>query len=128
MQRLRQEYGREVLSVKLYGSKARGDHHEDSDLDLFVRVRQDDRQVYAKMYQIASEIELKYDVILGMLLTGPTHYALMRRLGEPLYRNVQREGVELWTRTPRTLSASEEFVARVEQYLRDMDSATPVSS
>jgi uncharacterized protein len=106
LQRLRQEYGREVLSIKLYGSKARGDHHEDSDLDLLVRVGQDNRQAYAKMYQIASDIELKYDLILGMMLIGPTHYDLMRRLGEPLYRNVQREGVELWTRIPKSLSTS----------------------
>jgi len=106
LQRLRQEYGREVLSVKLYGSKARGDYHEDSDLDLLVRVRQDNRQAYTSLYLIASDIELKYDLILGMMLVGPTHYDLMRRLGEPLYRNVQREGVELWTRTPKSLSAS----------------------
>jgi predicted nucleotidyltransferase len=107
LQRLRQEYGREVLSVKLYGSKARGDHHEDSDLDLLLRVGQDNRQAYAKMYLIASDIELKYDLILGMMLVGPTHYNLMRRLGEPLYQNVQREGVELWTRTPKSLSTSD---------------------
>jgi predicted nucleotidyltransferase len=107
LERLRQEYGREVLSIKLYGSKARGDHHEDSDLDLLVRVRQDNRQAYAKMYLIASDVELKYDLILGMMLVGPTHYDLMRRLGEPLYRNVQREGVELWTRTPKSLSTSD---------------------
>jgi predicted nucleotidyltransferase len=106
LQRLRQEYGREVLSVKLYGSKARGDYHEDSDLDLLVRVRQDDRQVYTNLYLIASDIELKYDLILGMMLVGPTHYDLMRKSGEPLYKNVQREGVELWTRTPKALSAS----------------------
>jgi len=107
LQRLRQEYGREVLSVKLYGSKVRGDHHEDSDLDLLLRVGQDNRQAYAKMYLIASDIELKYDLILGMMLVGPTHYNLMRRLGEPLYQNVQREGVELWTRTPKSLSTSD---------------------
>jgi len=96
LQRLRQAFGSEVLSIKLYGSKARGDHREDSDLDLMVRVGQDNRQAYANMYLIASEIELKYDLILGMMLVGPTHYDLMRRLGEPLYGNVQREGVELW--------------------------------
>lgn len=101
--RLRQVYGSEVLSIKLYGSKARGDHHEDSDLDLLVRVGQDNRQAYANMYLIASDIELKYDLVLGMMLVGPTHYDLMRRLGEPLYGNVQREGVELWTRTPSSL-------------------------
>jgi len=107
LQRLRQEYGRDVLSVKLYGSKARGDHHADSDLDLLVRVGQDNRQLYADMYLIASDIELKYDLILGMMLVGPKHYDLMRKLGEPLYKNVQREGVELWTRTPGSLSASD---------------------
>jgi predicted nucleotidyltransferase len=111
LNRLRQEYGRDVLSVKLYGSKARGDYHEDSDLDLFVRIGQDNRQTYAKMYLIASDIELKYDLILGMMLVGPTHHSLMRRLGEPLYRNVQREGIELWTRTPRALSTSDSNAA-----------------
>ncbi len=106
LESLRKLYRSEVLSVRLYGSKARGDGHEDSDVDLFVRVRQDDRQAYSGMYQIGSRIELEYDLILGMMLVGPSHYGLMRRLGEPLYRNVQREGVELWTRTPKALSAS----------------------
>jgi predicted nucleotidyltransferase len=107
LQRLREVFGRDVLSIKLYGSKARGDHDADSDLDLLVRVGQDNRQAYANMYLIASDIELKYDLILGMMLVGPTHYDLMRRLGEPLYGNVQREGVELWTRTPSSLLASD---------------------
>ncbi len=103
LHRLRQAYGRDILSIKLHGSKARGDHHEDSDLDLLVRVREDNRQAYAALYSIASDIELKYDLVLGMMLVGPKHYNLMRKLGEPLYRNVQREGIELWTRTPRAL-------------------------
>ncbi len=103
LHRVRQEYGRDVISVKLHGSKARGDHREDSDLDLLVRVREDNRQAYAALYSIASDIELKYDLVLGMMLVGPKHYNLMRKLGEPLYRNVQREGIELWTRTPRAL-------------------------
>jgi predicted nucleotidyltransferase len=107
LQRLREVFGRDVLSIKLYGSKARGDHDADSDLDLLVRVGQDNRQAYANMYLIASDIELKYDLILGMMLVGPTHYDLMRRLGETLYGNVQREGVELWTRTPSSLLASD---------------------
>ena len=81
--RLRQVYGSEVLSIKLYGSKARGDHHEDSDLDLLVRVGQDNRQAYANMYLIASDIELKYDLVGPVMSMGPTHYQRLGRFGSP---------------------------------------------
>lgn len=98
LRRLRAEFGDQVLSVRLFGSKVRGDFDNDSDLDLFIRVRSDDWRLHRQMGRIGTDIEIAYGVLWSEILAGPARCAAMRQYREPLYNSVKREGVELWAR------------------------------
>jgi len=94
--RLEHEYGDAIRRVILYGSKARGDVHEDSDTDVLVVVADDATR--AKVQGItreASFCELAGCSFSWRILTE-AEYAEYRRLRFPFYVNLRRDGIELW--------------------------------
>ncbi|MFN0085141.1 MAG: nucleotidyltransferase domain-containing protein [Blastocatellia bacterium] len=85
-------YGERLDRVILFGSQARGDALEGSDIDLLVVLSGD---VYPgkeilRTGGIVSQISLKYDVVLSCLFFPAERF---RREQSPLLRNVRREGV-----------------------------------
>jgi len=88
-----------VERIVLYGSKARGDWHQDSDVDLLVLVRGDWRDAQ----RLASALSVDRPLDLGVLVFAKAisvdHYEQMLREGWPFYRAVEAEGVEVWRRS-----------------------------
>jgi predicted nucleotidyltransferase len=85
-------YGERLKRVILYGSWARGDATEDSDIDLLIVLggkvvpgREIDR-----MIDIITEINLKHDVLLSVYPVSEEDYSTVN---SPLLINVRREGV-----------------------------------
>ena len=106
LHRLRTAYGSRVMHVFLFGSKVRGDASEESDIDLLVVVDSDDWRFQKELGWVGTQIDLEYDVVLSDIIVGSERYAMMQRYGEPLYRSVEREGIDIWTTRPEPLSAS----------------------
>ena len=104
--RLREKYADEVMLVVLFGSKVRGDFDEESDLDVLVVVQNGDWRFRDEVALAAFDPMLEHDVIIMPLVIDLEHYQWLQRYRVPLYRNIQAEGVELWTRTPVLSSAS----------------------
>ncbi len=104
--RLRAEFGDEIERVILYGSKVRGDFDEESDIDLFLVVRALDPQIEDALTRLSVDMDLKYDLLLSDFIATHERYARMAKIQEPLYQNLQAEGVDLWTRTPASLLKS----------------------
>ena len=52
----------------LYGSRARGDYREDSDVDIVVIFDEVDRDKAMEAYGICGEIDYKYDVVISLQL------------------------------------------------------------
>lgn len=103
---LHERYEDEVVLVKLFGSKVRGDFDEESDVDLLMVVEHRDDRLWDDVVAIETDLMLKYSIIISSLIMGHENYEWHRRHRAPLYRNVEREGVDLWTSIPRSLSAS----------------------
>jgi predicted nucleotidyltransferase len=75
--------------------KARGDSDSDSDIDILVIVDAVDRRFEAQVSGIASELDLKYDVLLNTHLLTRERWEDYTRRQAALWLNVQRDGIEL---------------------------------
>jgi predicted nucleotidyltransferase len=86
--------GRSV-SVTLFGSVARGDFTDDSDIDLLVVADSVDTDFKWEAWGIGSEVSLEFDVIFNLHIYSRAQWARLRAYRRSLWRNVEQEGVEL---------------------------------
>ena len=93
----RKAYGDDIEAIYLYGSYARGDFDDDSDIDFAAIVKGERRDVQKKRWQLwadADKIDLEYDV-----LTSPTAIPandFERYKDESgYYKNICKEGIRL---------------------------------
>ena len=90
--RLEALYGPRLCDVILYGSYARGEADEGSDIDLLVVLEdfEDPRAELQRMEPIASDLSLEHEVLIAVLVTRQREYA---ERNSPLLLNIRREGV-----------------------------------
>ena len=91
-------YGSHVKKIILYGSYARGDYDEESDVDIMMLLNCSECETsdYRKtVCRLSSDLSLENDVMVSLMLNDKvTFYERMDIL--PFYQNVQREGVVLY--------------------------------
>lgn len=87
---LHRQYPDRVQDVILFGSKARGDSHPDSDIDILILVDDDDWRFSHAISRLAARISLNYDVLLG-----PRVIRQARWRRSLLYPTVSSEGIPL---------------------------------
>lgn len=87
-------YGPRLRALCLYGSYARGDQREGSDLDILVILAdmQDIGQELHRMSQLGSDLSLAHDLTISLL---PITEWEFRNLRTPWLLNVRREGIPL---------------------------------
>lgn len=88
-------YGTSLYDVILYGSCARGDYAEDSDIDVMILVDVAQEEIGKARRQIADisdQIDLEYDVVLAPMIQNYQLYQQYMSVSR-FYQNVQREGV-----------------------------------
>ena len=85
-----------IKEIILYGSKARGDYGEESDIDLLfitnsILPREKRFEIYDEIY----EIEVQHDVIVSVVFINESDF---RSKESYFLRQVKGEGVTLWSR------------------------------
>ncbi len=89
--------GTDLSKAILYGSYARGDYNENSDIDIMILSSLTDEEierVETKIFDIAFDFQMRYDVDISVILKNVEHFNYW--LGVlPFYDNVQKEGVVL---------------------------------
>ena len=92
---LRKVYGSHLKTVILYGSYARGDYNEKSDIDIMFIVTLNENEIHEKfndVCDIAFEYEMKYGIVISPIIKNNQHFE--KWVGVlPFYQNVIREGV-----------------------------------
>ena len=82
----------ELHEMRIFGSSARGDRGLDSDIDVFVHISHVNKQIEENLFDIAYELELKYDCLIDLIVFSDE--ALRGRYAEtPLYHEVLSEGM-----------------------------------
>ena len=92
---LYERFDGQVVSVHLFGSKARGDFDADSDLDVMVLVTEDDWRLARSISFLAAEVSLANDVLLSPKVVSLKRWNFLKREGFAIARNVQSEGLAL---------------------------------
>jgi len=87
-------FDEKLCDVRLFGSYARGDHNEDSDIDVLVILdvgATEVRRFRHDICRIAATLELKYSVAISPVLYGKEEYDSRKKFG--FCKNVEAEGV-----------------------------------
>ncbi|HPP61646.1 MAG: nucleotidyltransferase domain-containing protein [Anaerolineales bacterium] len=91
---LSQLYGKRLRGLVLYGSYARGDNREGSDLDILVILNEFERSPIEldRTEDLMSELSLKYLITISPLFMREKDWLTADK---PLLRNVRAEGVPI---------------------------------
>ena len=85
-------YADKLKAVYLYGSYARGDYRQGSDVDVMILLK--DYRDYWKELQrssdYVSDVSLKYDVTVSCILTKEIQWKVADK---PVLQNIRREGL-----------------------------------
>jgi predicted nucleotidyltransferase len=86
-------FGPEV-ELSLFGSVARGDDGEYSDIDVLVLLPgQVDHSIEEQVFDAAYDLELKYGVVFGVVVYEKAFWDSELAAGMFLHRNIEREGL-----------------------------------
>lgn len=94
---VRASLGKSIKSVILYGSYARGDYNDSSDIDVMVLVDIDEKDIHRVeniFYDLAFDSELKYGKCLSPVIKNIDSFEYWADT-LPFYRNVKKEGVKV---------------------------------
>ncbi|NKQ37725.1 MAG: nucleotidyltransferase domain-containing protein [Chloroflexi bacterium] len=91
-QAVKEIYGPRLKKIVLYGSWARGDASEESDIDLMIVLsgRVQPGLELDRMIDAITDVNLEYDVLISVLPVSEDNFNTLR---SPLLLNVRKEGV-----------------------------------
>ena len=87
----------------VYGSYARGDYKENSDIDVMILTplsKEEIEQVENSIFDLAFDLELELGIVINPVLENEAHYRYW--LGAlPFYDDVEKEGIVIGWETKR---------------------------
>ncbi|MFH1829545.1 MAG: helix-turn-helix domain-containing protein [Pseudomonadota bacterium] len=99
------ELRQSIIAVILFGSYARGDYSENSDIDLLVLISQSTKETDQGISAISSEAMAAggFDEFLSPIRMSLSHWVQLAGNGSPFYEEIQREGIILWPKELKSL-------------------------
>lgn len=91
--RLSERFGARLRLVRLFGSWARGEANEDSDVDVAVVVEGLSRDDFCRAVDDAVEVELSHEVTLSPFVVSGEHFDLLRARERRIAADIEREGI-----------------------------------
>ncbi len=97
---LRGQFGERLVKFVLFGSKARGESDEESDVDVLLVIRDFDKEKdldeWNELEDRAFEIgRMRHGVAFNTIEYSQSEYEYERRREIPLITNIEREGIPL---------------------------------
>ena len=94
----KQLYGDKLNKIILYGSYARGDNTEESDIDIMIILDgdiDDVKKMRSLTAEMASNISIEQEVFLSIVLRDKKHFEDSLDF-LPFYQNIEREGITVY--------------------------------
>ena len=91
---LRKLYRKKLKKIILYGSWARGEANENSDIDIAIVLdgKINPSKEIERMISLITELNLKYDVLISVYPVSLKDYMKVK---SPLLMNIKKEGKEI---------------------------------
>jgi predicted nucleotidyltransferase len=96
--RLKYIYGEKLKKILLYGSYARGDNDEESDLDIMVLVDMDEKEIkkqQGKVLDVVVDLTTRYGIVLSVIENNYDYFYEWADV-LPFFANIKREGVVIY--------------------------------
>jgi predicted nucleotidyltransferase len=95
--RLLSKISDKVVKVIIFGSYAKGDETQDSDLDILIVVTDKSKKLEKQIFDITYEIMWEYDFtpLISLEIMTEEHWRMLKDKNSSFYRNIQREGIIL---------------------------------
>jgi uncharacterized protein len=93
---MKKHYGDRLAKIILYGSYARGDFNEESDIDFMVILNDEEVRAMKETLYTNSEIydlTLKHDILVSMFATSKKKFDVATKM---FYQFVKKEGITVY--------------------------------
>jgi predicted nucleotidyltransferase len=87
--------GDNLVAEYLFGSYARGEETEYSDIDILLIVKEYDYRLRSKLSSLSSDYSLEKDVLISPVLTDLNAWRKNKRCETLLYQEIQKDGIKL---------------------------------
>ncbi len=95
-QKIKTLFGDKLSKIILYGSYARGDHNNWSDMDIIALVDDDDLNRFDKqILRISVDLSIAYDVDLSIFIESESSFNENVDV-IPLFKNINKEGINIY--------------------------------
>ncbi len=85
----------QILKMVLFGSRARGDDDEESDIDIALIVRELTPGLKDRILGEVAKLEFKYDIPLSILILSEEDFNHLRKRERRIALDIEREGIIL---------------------------------
>ena len=87
--------GDSLIKMVLFGSRARGDYDEDSDIDIAIIVRSLSKELKNEIFNQVAEIELKYLRSISLIIFSETEFNRLKERERRVALDIESEGILL---------------------------------
>lgn len=94
-ERLVELFGESIKKIVLFGSKARGDYDENSDIDLAIIVSDLNKEKKDKILKEIINLEIEYNIPLSTLILSEEDFKLLKERERRIAYDIEKEGIEL---------------------------------
>lgn len=92
---IEKEIGKNLIELKLFGSKARGDARKDSDIDVLVITVTGDWHMRDIVYGIVTDIFLEDEIDISPKVINKRDYDYLYKRKTPFIKNLIRDGITI---------------------------------
>jgi len=84
-----------LIDIRLFGSKVRGDYTENSDIDILLVMKTKNWDLIDKIYDILIDIEIEHNSQISLKIFSEAEFKRIKDYETFFYKNVAKEGVPL---------------------------------
>lgn len=84
-----------LVRLKAFGSRARGDNNWDSDLDLYIEVRNIDKDIRNKISEILWEVGFEHGVVISPIVVTTAEVTETALRSSSIIKNIDKAAIQI---------------------------------